>query len=216
MMERSRGVNDAPSQDRFAPECVIRKLLESYNVDVSGIPHGAFVLVWAQIDKFKYRPNDEIDGRPLRRPVTDRDMLEMKRRGFELREKRRALRSAAKILEAEIDDLRAAGLQEHVRRWAEAIAVLRMPRSVIDDPRHWLRGAKSGPPMRPWAYMATEIAGTLMGVLKAYGVPTPLRRTSAIPRFTLEALKFIGVEKLPAITTLEKVLQKNLAGIAET
>lgn len=69
--------------------------MERYEVDVSAIPLGAFVLVAAQIDKFAYRPNDEIDGRPLRRPATERDMVEMNRRGLAQREDRRALNLAA-------------------------------------------------------------------------------------------------------------------------
>ena len=102
-------------------------------------------------------------------------------------------------------------LREHLQRWEEAIAVLKMPRGAVDNRNDWLDGAKSGPPIRAWSYMATEIAACTLQALRPFKQQdVSLRHDSGFVEFIREVLEFIGVSALPARSTLSKLLEKNL------
>ncbi len=170
--------------------------------DVDGVPSEAFVLVAAKLRDFK------------RRPATDHDMAKLKEQGGKQTDTRKNLNLAASILHREIEQGKWRNLpafKEHVRRWEEAIAVLKMPRGAVDNPNDWLDGAKPGKPMQPWSYMATEIAGYTLQALRPFRPSVSLRRDSGMVEFVRETLEFIGVNKLPACATLSSLLRKNLA-----
>jgi hypothetical protein len=170
--------------------------------DVDGVPPEVFVLVAAKLSDFK------------RRPVTDQDMAKLKELGGKQIDTRKYLNLAAGILDREIEQgewRNFPAFKEHVLRWGEAIAVLRMPRGAVDNPNDWLDGAKPGKPMQPWSYMATEIAGYTLQALRPFRPSVSLRHDSGMVEFVREALEFIGVNKLPACATLSALLRKNLA-----
>jgi hypothetical protein len=191
--------------DPWAPALrEVAALLEQYKVidGLDSIPDDAFMLVVGRIIQFR------------KRPITDPDMAKLKALGSQQVARREILDRAADILRGEISlgkwkDI--PGLNDHLRRWEEAIAVLQMQRGATENPRDWLRGAKKGPAVRASTYMATEIATQTMQVLKSFHVQVSLRNTSGFVRFIRDALKFIGVNNPPSEKELSKVLRKNLA-----
>jgi hypothetical protein len=191
-------------QEPWAAERSIKARLMHHKIidEVDGIPPEAFVLVVAKLGDFK------------RRPVTNQDMAKLKKQGSKQTDDRKNLNLAASILTREIEQGKWRNLpsfKEHVRRWEEAIAVLRMPRGAVDNPNDWLDGAKPGKPMQPWSYMATEIAGYTLQALRPFRPSVSLRHDSGMVKFVREAMEFIGVNKLPACATLSALLRKNLA-----
>lgn len=103
---------------------------------------------------------------------------------------------------------------EHVRRWEEAIGVLEWPRGAIDNPHDWLLGgrAKTGDSVRAWTYMAVEIVALTLQVLRGYRIATSLGRGAAMIKFTVDILRFIGVNDLPSEGQISRVLTKHLRG----
>jgi hypothetical protein len=192
--------------DAWAPERAVMAALEKHKV-IDGtyvIPPEVFVLVAARISQFKDRP------------VTDGDMEELKRHGCDQNRNRKTLNLAAKILRSDIDKGRWSkipGFAGHVKRWKEAIAVLQMPRSIMDNPHHWLHPAEQGPAMKGWSFMATEIAVYLMQALKGYGVSLSFGRDGGIAAFIREALGFIGLNDPPSQREISKVINKNLSRV---
>jgi hypothetical protein len=193
-----------PPDDPWAAEQSIKARLMHHKVidEVDGVSPEIFVLVAAKIGDFK------------RRPLTDNDMAKMKEAGGRQAATRAALNRAAGILHSEIEQGRwrnQPSFKEHLRRWEEAIAVLKMPRGAVDNRNDWLDGAKSGPPMRAWSYMATEIGGYTLQALRPFKQQdVSLRHDSGFVEFIREALEFIGVSKPPSGSTLSKLLEKNL------
>jgi hypothetical protein len=151
-----------------------------------------------------------------RRCVTEPDMAEMTRAGRALREQRKQLDLAAEILRDEVHRWRdISSMGEHVRRWNEAIVVLRMPRGAHDNPRDWLHlhSKKTGPAIQASTYMAVEIAGYLIHVLNAYGIKVSLQPEGGVTKFTRKALIFIGTNKIPTLKKLSERLIENLGAM---
>jgi hypothetical protein len=196
--------DEIPADDPWAAERSIKAQLMHHKVidEVDGISPEMFALVAAKLSDFK------------RRPLTDEDMATMKEVGGKQADTRAALNRAARILHSEIEQGRwrnQPNFKEHLRRWEEAIAVLKMPRGAVDNRNDWLDGAKSGPPMRAWSYMATEIGGYTLQALRPFKQQDiSLRHDSGFVKFIREVLEFIGVSKPPAGSTLSKLLEKNL------
>jgi hypothetical protein len=197
-------VKRPPSPDPWAAEQSIIALLCKCKIDADEIPPHQFFLVAARISQFKQRP------------ATKCDMAEMTRIGRKQRGQRKILNQAVKVLRSEVENGRwrdIPSMGEHERRWGDAIAVLQMPRGALDNPYDWLRIERQGPAMQPWSYMAVEIAACLMPVLKGYRTSASLQPAGGVTKFTQEALRFIGVNKLPALTTISKVLRKKLQNL---
>ena len=196
-----------PPDDPWAAEQSIKARLIYHKVidEIDGVSPEMFALVAAKISGFKQHP------------LTDEDMATMKEVGGKQADTRAALNGAARILYSEIEQGRwrsQPSFKEHLRRWEEAIAVLKMPRGAVDNRNDWLDGAKSGPPMRAWSYMATEIGGYTLQALRPFKQQdVSLRHDSGFVKFIREVLEFIGVSKLPATSTLSKLLKKNLEKI---
>ena len=110
---------------------------------------------------------------------------------------RATLNRAAGVLHSEIEQGRwrsQPNFRGRLRRWEEANAVLKTARGPVDNPNDLFDGAKSGPPMRGWSYMATEIAGHTLQALRPFSEKdVSLRRDSGLVEFIREALEFIGV-----------------------
>ncbi len=190
-------------EEHWAAERSIKARLMYHKIidDIDDVPPQAFVLVAGKLRDFK------------RRPVTDQDMVTLKKEGGKHFDARTDLNNAVRILRSEIEQgnwRKFPAFKERVRRWEEAIAVVRMPRGAIDNPNDWLDGAKTGKPMQPWSYMATEIAGYTLQALRPFRETISLRHDSGMVLFVREALEFIGVNKLPACATLSNLLRKNL------
>lgn len=196
--------DEVPADESWAAERSIKARLMHHKVidEVDDVSPEMFVLVAAKLGEFK------------RRPLTGEDMKTMKEVGGKQADTRATLNRAVGILISEIEQGRwrsQPNLKEHLRRWEEAIAVLRMPRGAVDNPNDWLDGAKSGPPTREWSYMATEIGGYTLQALRPFkDQDVSLRHDSGFVGFIREVLEFIGVSNLPACSTLSKVLEKNL------
>ncbi len=200
----ARMTYEIPADDPWTAERYIKARLMHHKVidEVDGVSPEVFVMVAWKIGDF------------MRRPVTDEDMAAMKKAGGRQADIRAALNRAAAILHGEIEHGRwrsQPNFTEHLRRWEEAIAVLKMPRGTVDNRTDWLDGAKSGPPIRAWSYMATEIGGYTLQALRPYRhQDVSLRHDSGFVAFIREALEFIGVSRPPACSTLSKLLEKNL------
>jgi hypothetical protein len=128
---------------------------------VEEIPVEEFAFVAAQIAQFK------------RKPVTVEGIEKLKQDARWQRTRRQGLDRAADLLNRERAEYRKLGWREHERRWEEAIAVLRMPRGVFDNPNDWLRDLNNHG-ITPWDYMASTIVCTLFHALVPYGVIPPL------------------------------------------
>jgi hypothetical protein len=169
------------------------------------IPTDAFVLLAAQIDRYKAHP------------WTANDIADMKKIGLQQRDDRQARHKAARLLREEARPWRnIPSMAEHLRRWDEAIAVLRMPRGALDNPYNWLNFSESGNDMRPWTYMASEISGWLVQILRGYCQPEPtFGESSPVVRFAHKALAFIGVNEGPKPKTLGNKLRETLTPLLE-
>jgi hypothetical protein len=165
------------------------------------IPTEAFCLLAATIDQFKARP------------WTVADIAEMKKSSLEQIADRRRRRLAATSLETEAEPWRLIpGMAGRVRRWDEAIAVLRMARGAQDSPDNWMHFSGCGQNMRPWTYMATEIGGWVLQILRSYELPRPsFGVKSPVVQFVHKALTFIGVKDAPQPKTLGNKLRVTLA-----
>ena len=89
--------------------------------------------------------------------------------------------------------------------------VLRMPCGAVDNPHDWLDGAKSEAlcghgPEHGDRDRRIYLAG--LETVQAISLASP--PDSGLVGFVLEALELIGVSKLPAASTVSKLLQKNL------
>jgi hypothetical protein len=188
------GLSQPAAEDDWAAERAILARLAEHKADVDMIPPQAFVFVAARISHYKNAP------------VSDHDMTEMKREGLILVRGRNILDRAARLLRHEVKGW--PEHSQHAQRWREAIAVLEYPRDAFDNDKDWLQVSKQGPAMKPWAYMATEIAGPVVNIFQAHVGKAPLGPDSPIVKFTLDALRFIGAEKLPAPKTLSDTLRK--------
>jgi len=168
---------------------------------ITEVPFGNFVPMAARISQYKKRPW-----------IAD-DIAKMKEIGLHQMEDRRARHDAARRLREEARPWRdRPGMAEHVRRWDEAIAVLRMPRGTLDNPLNWLYFSPQGGNMRPWVYMATEIAAFLVQILRGFKQDKPtFGKQSPIVVFTDKVLRFIGVKRAPDPKALGNKLRETLA-----
>lgn len=165
------------------------------------IPVESFVLLAGRIKHFSARP------------WTSDDIALLKKSGLEQIEHRHLRRLAVESLNWQAQPWRKIpGMAEHVRRWDEAIAVLEMPIGALDIPYNWLSFSKQGQDMKPWVYMATEIAGFVLQLLRSYGLPAPtFGEKSPVVKFTHKALTFVSINKMPTPKTLAHTLAKTLA-----
>jgi hypothetical protein len=155
----ARASHDDPA---WADERNVRLVLMKHGVEgVEEIPVEEFAFVAAQIAQFK------------RKPVTVEGIEKLKQDARWQRTRRQGLDRAADLLNRERAEYRKLGWREHERRWEEAIAVLRMPRGVFDNPNDWLRDLNNHG-ITPWDYMASTIVCTLFHALVPYGVIPPL------------------------------------------
>jgi hypothetical protein len=183
------------------PTQLARPFVTEVGDTIAEIPPDHFLLMAARISQYK------------KRPWTAADIEELKKIGLDQMKQRRIRRLAAESLQVEAEPWRRVpGMAEHVRRWDEAIAVLRMPRGMMDSPHNWLHFSQHGEDMRPWVYMATEIAAFLVQILRGFkqGVPS-LGEKSPVVVFVHKALLFIGVNNPPAPKTLGNKLRETLA-----
>lgn len=202
--ENERMANRISPDEPWATEQSIKARLTYYKLidKIDDVPPDIFCLVAGKLRDFKQRP------------ITDEDMAKMKELGGEQADARAALNRAAQILYNEIDQRKWRSypeFKEYLRRWEEAIVVLKMPRGAVDNRNDWLDGAKSGHHVRAWSYMATEIAGYTLQALRSYREQdVSLRHDSNFIKFIREVLEFVGVNKPPSCSTISKVLGKNL------
>jgi hypothetical protein len=168
---------------------------------ITEIPFYHFLVMAARISQYKKRPW-----------IAD-DIAKMKEIGLHQMEDRRVRHDAARRLREEVRPWRdRPGMAEHVRLWDEAIAVLRMPRGTLDNPHNWLRFSPQGKDMRPWVYMATEIAAFLVQILRGFKQDMPtFGEQSPIVVFTDKVIRFIGVNRTPDRKTLGNKLRETLA-----
>jgi hypothetical protein len=160
-------------QECGAPQTVRKK--------ITTIPIEAFVILAGRIGQYK------------REPITQQQLDKMRCAGLRHIEERGIRHHAAELLRSEAESWRnVPGLEERVRQWDAAIAVLTAPRNVFDDPKDWVKVSDQGSTMRPWTYMGTEIAGILVRIFRAYGLRPSVMPTSTITQFTRTVLEFIA------------------------
>jgi hypothetical protein len=194
----------AGGEDPSASERRVAGWIAECGID-AGIPIAAFVLLAGQIDQYKARP------------WTTDDIAKTKEIGLHQMEDRRVRHDAARRLREEVRPWRdIPSMAERVRLWDEAIAVLRMPRGILDNPHNWLRFSPQGKDIRPWTYMGTEIGGWVLQILRSYKLPRPsFGVKSPVVLFVHKALAFIGVNEAPTPKTIGNTLSKTLAPLLE-
>jgi hypothetical protein len=181
----------------WAAEQRVKTLLCKFIPDVDEISEGSFVLLADRISQFQHHP------------VTNRHMAELKQAGLRQIGNRTALNQAADILREEMEKWRGhPQFGEHVRRWQEAIVVLEMPRGPFDSPHDWLHAAPRGSAIRGWTYMAVELAGYVIQILRAYKIKASIQRAGGVTKFVREVLIRCGVTR--SLPTISKALRANL------
>jgi hypothetical protein len=155
-------------------------------------------LVAANIDNWKSKPLTVND-------IAKMEHFNQKMRGEHLQRKR-----VARLLEDESRLWRRSG--GDLRIHDEAIELLRAPCVELDSHGAGWRLSRQGPKTKPWAYMATMIAGWVVQSLRYLEEPMPaFGESSPIVVFTDTALRFIGVNPMPARKTLANHLGMRLA-----
>jgi hypothetical protein len=195
----------ASGEATSASERHVASWIAECGIDTGKIPIEAFVLLAWQIRQYKARP------------WTADDIAELKRGALVKMRSRKALNDTIRLLETEARPWRKIpSFANHVHRWDEAIAVLRMPRGTLDGPYNWMRFSAHGQDMRPWTYMGTEIGGWVLQILRSYKLPRPsFGVKSPVVLFVHKALAFILVNDAPTPKTIGNTLSKTLAPLLE-
>lgn len=152
------------------------------------------------ISQYKRRPWTMAHTKKLRESYRETVATKQRREG------------AMKLLCAEADTCRKRGWRKEARRLD--IAAVTLKRLIASDKRpiDWLQfsGGTSGVPMRPWVYMATQVAWCLVVLMRSNGQPRPsFGEKAPLVAFTDALLRFLDVDEPPP-KTIGNTLRDNL------